>query len=212
MANGITDSPMPNIATRRTKNLARIPVDPQQTSFEANEQFKFFDDVTDGDAIADNEILIRKFSSTYSLKLQLRLINGLLGARKYIVDPFTGTETIAGGAWTDVTAEKVSPINNSLAVSGYTSHPVSGVTIEKRIATAFSTTAPKRTGTAYKADTAANRATSSYTASGNASGVAAGNEFLLVFTNVDGNANSEFLFQLEWEESFPQSYLNTLLP
>ena len=83
MANGITDSPMPNIATRRTKNLARIPVDPQQTSFEA---------------------------------------------------------------------------------------------------------------------------------SGNASGVAAGNEFLLVFTNADGNVNSEFLFQLEWEEHFPQSYLNTLLP
>lgn len=200
----IKDLPMPGIATSRDKRIARIPVDPQQTSFEANEQFKFFDDCTEDDAIGSAEILIYKFTSINALKIQLRLINGITGARKYIVYPFIGTEVITGGSWADVTSTHVSPINNDLSVSGLPSHPVSGVTVEKRIATAFSTTAPKRTGTAYKTVSGGggNQATSSYTASGNASGVAAGNVFLLAFTNADGNSDSEFLYQLEWEERF----------
>ena len=32
------------------------------------------------------------------------------------------------------------------------------------------------------------------------SGVAAGNTFLPVFTNISGTTDSEFLYQLEWEE------------
>lgn len=199
---GITDSPMPNIATSRNKSLARIPVDSQQTSFEANWQFKFFDDVSGTDALADTDILIYRFTSANPIKLQLRLINGWQGGRKYIVYPNFGA-TITGGSFVDVTADKVSPINNDLSVSGLPSHPVSGVTVEKRIATAFSTTAPKRTGTAYLIPTGgSSRPSSSYTASGNASGVAAGNEFLLVFTNINGTDDSEFMFQLEWEERF----------
>ena len=199
---GITDSPMPNIATSRNKNIARIPVDSQQTSFEANWQFKFFDDVSGADALADTDILIYKFTSANPIKLQLRLINGWQGGRKYIVYPNFGA-TITGGAFVDVTADKVSPINNDLSASGLPSHPVSGVTVEKRIATAFSTTAPKRTGTAYLIPAGgSSRPSSSYTASGNASGVAAGNEFLLVFTNINGTDDSEFMFQLEWEERF----------
>lgn len=199
---GVTDSPMPNIATSRDKRVARIPVDSQQTSFEANWQFKFFDDVSGADALADTDILIYRFTSANPIKLQLRLINGWQGGRKYIVYPNFGA-TITGGSFVDVTADKVSPINNDLSVSGLPSHPVSGVTVEKRIATAFSTTAPKRTGTAYLIPTGgSSRPSSSYTASGNASGVAAGNEFLLVFTNINGTDDSEFMFQLEWEERF----------
>ncbi|MGB2063673.1 MAG: hypothetical protein ACPHUL_00870 [Marinomonas gallaica] len=187
------------IKTSENANTMRLRVDSQQTSFEENRQFKFYDDCTGADAIPTANILIYRFTSTYPLKLQLRLINGIAGARKYTVYP-TGGETITGGSFADVTAEKVSPVNNDLSVSGLSSHPVSGVTIEKRIATSFVTTAPKRTGTAYKADTNNNRATSSYTASGNASGVAAGNSFYLVFEDMNGADPSEFLFQLEWEE------------
>ena len=182
--------------------IQRIATDSQQASFEANLQFKFFDDCSGADAIADTDILIYRFSTIYPLKLQLRLINGWAGGRKYIVYPFTGSETITGGTWTDVTSTKLSPINNDLSVSGLVSHPTSGVTIEKRLATAFSTTAPKRTGTSYLVPTSGggSRSASSYTASGNASGVAAGNTFLLVFTNINGTTDSEFLYQLEWEE------------
>lgn len=186
-----------------SSGLRRLKVDSQQSSFESNLQFKFFDDCSGADAIADTDILIYRFSTVYPLKLQLRLINGWAGGRKYIVYPFTGSETITGGAWTDVTSTKLSPINNDLSVSGFDSHPTSGVTIEKRLATSFSTTAPKRTGTSYLVSTSGggSRAASSYTASGNASGVAAGNTFLLVFTNINGTTDSEFLYQLEWEEA-----------
>lgn len=180
----------------------RLAVDSQQTSFEENRQFKFYDDCTNTDGIASGNILIYKFSSANALKIQLRLINGIAGARKYTVYPFTGTETIMGGTFTDVKATKLSPINNDLSVSGLAVHPTSGVTVEKRLATAFSTTAPKRTGTAYIASSTGNTSVSSYTASGNASGVGAGNSFLLVFENINGNDLSEFLFQLEWEEAF----------
>jgi len=190
------------LLTTQNKNTARFAVDNQQSSFEANLQFKFFDDCSGADAIADTDILIYRFTTVYPLKLQLRLINGWAGGRKYIVYPFTGSEAISGGSWADVTSTKLSPINNDLSVSGLDSHPTSGVTIEKRIATAFSTTAPKRTGTSYLVPTSGggSRAASSYTASGNASGVAAGNTFLLVFTNINGTTDSEFLYQLEWEE------------
>lgn len=38
---GITDSPMPNIATSRDQLFARIPVDPAQTSFFEGREFRF---------------------------------------------------------------------------------------------------------------------------------------------------------------------------
>lgn len=194
MGNGILE-------TTDNPKTARIPVDPQQTSLEQNLQFKFFDDCTGSDAIPSGSILIYRFTSVYAAKLQLRLLNGILGGRKYIVYPSIGSESITGGTWEDVSADKISPINNDLSVSELPTHPVSDVTIEKRIATAFSTTAPKRTGTAYKTDGAVNRSSSSYTASGNASGIAAGDSFLLVFYDIAGGATaSEFLFQLEWEK------------
>ena len=187
----------------------RFKADVQDTGFEANTQFKVFDDVTDTNALAETDILIYKFTSVNPLRIILRLINGIRGGRKYIVYPFTGTETITGGSFASINATHVSPINNDLSVSEYSTHPVSQVTIEKRIATAFSTTAPKRTGTAYLTDSsiAGTRAVSSYTPSGNASGVGAGNAFLLVFTHLGASVNSEFLFQIEWSEYFSDEYL-----
>lgn len=187
-----------------TRNLRRLKVDSQQTSFEANHQFKFFDDVSGANALTSTQILIYRFTSVNALKIQLRLINGWKGGRKYIVYPNTGGEAITGGSWANITSTHLSPINNDLSESGLSSHPTSGVTVEKRIATAFGTTAPKRTGTAYLVPSSGggNQAASSYTASGNASGVGAGQSFLLVFTNNNGNVDSEFLYQLEWEERF----------
>lgn len=191
------------ITTSRDSRTNRVRVDNQQTSFEENRQFKFYDDCTGDDNIAVAETLIYKFSSANPLKIQLRLINGFAGSRKYTVYPYNGTETIVGGAFVDVTPTKVSPINNDLSVSQLSTHPVSGVTIEKRIATSFSTTAPKRTGTGYLSEGQGNSQTSSYTASGNAPGVASGDVFLLVFENITGNDAADFLFQIEWEEVFP---------
>lgn len=196
---GLINGIFSDLLTSLRLGTRRLAVDSQQTSFEENRQFKFYDDCTGADAIPVANILVYQFTSTYPIKIQLRLINGISGARKYTVYPAFG-ETIEGGSFVDVTADKVSPINNDLSKSGREAHPVSGVAVSKRLATSFTTTAPKRTGTAYKADTNSNRATSSYTASGNASGVAAGNSFFLVFEDLNGADPSEFLFQLEWEE------------
>jgi len=190
-----------DLLTTDDTETTRLKVDPQQSSFEANKQWKFYDDCTGDDGIDDTDVLIYRFTSTNAAKIQLRLINGIGGARKYTVYPYTGDEAITGGAWTDVTLAKVSPINNDLSVSGLSVHPISGVTLEKRIATVFTTAAPKRTGTAYIASSTGNTSVSSYTASGNSTGLAAGDSFLLVFENINGNDLSEFLFQLEWEEN-----------
>lgn len=180
----------------------RLATDSSPAAFSENREFKFYDDRTGAENVADTEILIYRFTTTYPLILQLRLINGVAGSRKYTVYPDNGGETIVGGSWLDVTATKLSPINNDLSKSGLSVHPTSGVTVEERIATSFTTTAPKRTGTIYKADGNANRSTESYNAGSNASGVAAGQSFLLVLEDLYTTDDSEFLFQLEWQEDF----------
>lgn len=57
---------------------------------------------------------------------------------------------LSRGAWEDVSA-LISVINNNLDAIN-TTHPTSGVTVEKRIATSFTSTTPPCTGTPYKSD------------------------------------------------------------
>ena len=183
------------------QNLRRVKVDSQQSSFEANTQFRFFDDCTGANAIPRNEILIYRFSSVNALNIQSRVINGWSGGRKYIVFPNDGNETITGGSFVDV-SDQVYSVNNNLADSGLPSHPVSQVTVEKRIATDFTSPFKGRTGTAYRSDANTSRATDSYAPDSSRAGVAANQSFFLVFFDIAQNDPSEFLFTVAWEEVF----------
>ena len=185
----------------KNSNAARLKVDSQQSSFEANTQFRFFDDCTGADAIPQNEILVYRFSSVNALNIQSRIINGWTGGRKYIVFPNDGNETITGGSFVDV-SDQVYSVNNNLADSGLSSHPVSQVTVEKRIATAFTSPFKGRTGTAYRSDANTSRATDSYAPDSSRAGVAANQSFFLVFFDIAQNDPSEFLFTVAWEEVF----------
>lgn len=191
-------------------NVGRLRVDSQQTSFEANEQFRFFDDCSDqteyggsDESILHDDVLVYEFTSTYPVNIQTRIINGWGGGRKYLVFPNDGTETITGGTWADV-SDQVYNVNGNLKDSKLSEHPASGVTIRKRLASSFVSTFKPRTGTAYLADQgSSNKSTGSiYSPESNRAGVAENQSFFLVFFNINGTAKSEFLFTVAWEEKF----------
>lgn len=186
--------------TTGASSTGRVKVDSQQTSFEQNRQFRFFDDLSGADEIPLNSVLIYEFTTVNPITAFDRTITAWSGGRKYLVYPNNGTSTITGGTWSDVTS-KIFNINGLLG-EGVVTHPVTGVTIRKRIATGFSSTATPSNGTAYKSDASNSRATDSFSPDGTRSGAAAGASFLLVFTNIAVNDPSDFLYSLSYEETF----------
>lgn len=194
-------STIDNYSTNGGGNNARLRTDNQQTSFEQNAQFRFFDDCSGANEIDNSDTLIYRFSATNPVNIQSRVINGWEGGRKYLVYPSDGNETIAGGTWADV-SDRIFEINGNLQDSGLDAHPTSGVTISKRVATSFTSTSLPRTGTAYRSDSSASRSVDSYSPDAERAGVAANAEFYLVFFDIAQNDPSQFLFSVSWEEIF----------
>lgn len=177
--------------------VARIPVDPQQTSFEENTQYRFFDELV---SVPNTSQIVYKFTSTNAVNVFLRSINIWQGGRKYLVYPADGNETFTG-TFTDVSAQ-IYPTNGN-PHAGIDEIPESGVTIEKAVgAGIFSTTSKPRNGTAVITDGNNNRAASAYTANGDRGGVAEGAAFYLVFDHIGSNSATSGLFLIAWEELF----------
>lgn len=96
-----------DIYTSDLVDTRRFKVDSQQTSFEENRQFRFFEDLSlqqwnlSGgnpveNSIPSGDVLIYKFTAPNPLNIQSRLLNGWAGGRKYLVFPVDGNETITG--------------------------------------------------------------------------------------------------------------------
>lgn len=186
---------------------SRLKTDPQQTSFEENAQFRFFDDLSnqteyggEDESIPTNEVLVYKFTASNPVNIQARILNLVQGGRKYLVFPADGNETITGGTFVDV-SDQLYPVNGNLR-EGLAAHPATGVTVEKRRATSFTTTSKARTGTISKTDGNANRASSTYSPDGQRAGVAGSQSFYLVLFDVDGTNATEMLFTVAYEERF----------
>lgn len=197
---GVIDSPMPNIATSRNKNLARIPVDSQQTSFEANEQFRIFHRFI---GVPDNQQMVFKFSVTNPVNIQDRKINLWSGGREYLVVPDDGSYSAVDPLLT--TPVQVRTVNNNLRDSGLPSHPVSGVTViygtgSNLIPIADTDQFPN--GDAVLSDATGNKGNSNLLESPNLSGVGENQSFYLVFTGINGNSGTSGHFLVQWEERF----------
>lgn len=199
-------SDVTKFATDQRRQVMRLSVDSQQTSFEANAQFRFFDDLSalaSGDGLASTDQLVYKFSSINAVNIFLRQINLWEGGRKYLVYPVDGDSTFTG-TFEDV-SDQLFPVNGHL-YDGLEQHPTTGVTVQRAIGSnIFTTTALPRNGTAALCDGNANRAASAFTANGDRAGVDAGQEFYLVFYHI-GQATSptKGLFLIQYEERFPQ--------
>lgn len=180
-------------------NTARIAVDPQQTSFEENAQFRFFDPL---DAVANANQIVYYVTIADPINLFTRNINLYQGGRRYRVYLADGSHTFTGSL-TDVT-DRITSMNTNLADSGLSSLPVSGATVSKVIgAGIFTAGSNPIDGTEVLTDGNANRASNSFSGSGERFGVAAGASFWLVMDGISGNGQpTSGNIKLIWEERF----------
>jgi len=194
-----------NLVTSLDGN-GRIKVDSQQSSFEQNTQFRFFEDVSDqteygGDdlSVPAANVLVYEFNAVNPVNIQTRIINQWSGGRKYLVFPTTGA-TITGGTWEDVSDQLY--IINGNKNPYIDALPTTEVTVRRRVATSFVTSEKARTGTAAVTESQGNRQSSEYSPDSSRSGVAGNQGFYLVFFDLDGANPSEFLFTVAYEERF----------
>lgn len=197
---GVTDSPMPNIATSRDKRTARLRTDNQPTSFETNEQFRIFHRFI---GVPNAEQMVFKFSVTNPVNIQDRKINLWSGGREYLVVPDDGSYGAVDPLLT--TPVQVRTVNNNLRDSGLPSHPVSGVTVvygtgSNLIPIADTDQFPN--GDAVLTDASGNKGNSNLLESPNLSGVGENQSFYLVFTGINGNDGTSGHFLVQWEERF----------
>lgn len=189
------------------RRLSRIPVDSQQTSFEANQQFRFFCSISDlyGShipALSSNEQLVFKITATNAFNVLARTPEWYSGGRFYRVFGATGNETFTG-VETDCT-QWLRPVNSNLSDSGLDSHPISGTSITYSVGSGiFTTTDNPVNGTAVLSDSQGNNSSSAYGPNDIRSGVAQSSVFYLVFDHIDGgNDDTKGTFTLVLEERF----------
>lgn len=190
--------PPADLFTSDEIGLRRIAVDAQQTSFEANEQFRLFDRL---EAIPQGQQVVYKFESVNPVNIMLRKINLWSGGREYLVYPAYAQNTFDDG----LLGSPLPIFNvNSNLHGGLVSHPVSGVTIRKAVGagifTSTNTTPPN--GDLALTDGNNNRATANYSTDGNRGGVSAGGAFYLVFNHIGANGDTNGQYTLLWEERF----------
>lgn len=187
-----------DIMTSDAVGVRRVAVDAQQTSFEANYQFRMFNRLV---AVPQGQQVVYKFESTNPVNIMLRKINLWSGGREYLVYPDDGQNTFDDGLLG--APLKVFNVNSNLR-DGLSSHPVSGVTIRRAqgagIFTSTNTEPPN--GDVALTDGNANRATANYSSDGNRGGVAAGSAFYLVFNHIGANNATNGQYTLLWEERF----------
>lgn len=199
-----------SILTSFIRGTQRLKVDSQQTSYEENRQFRFFEDNSlreykdppEDATVGSGEILVYRVTTTNPVTLQSRGFNGWLGGRKYVAFPVDGNETITGGTWQDV-SNKITRISTIPQPDLPNPLPATGVTIERRIATAFTTTTEPVGGSVFKSDSNANKATAATSPSGGLAGISGGSAFYLVLFPLGGDA--DFMAEIAWEETFSET-------
>jgi hypothetical protein len=184
-----------DIYTTDQLGIRRLAVDAQQTSFEENTQFKYFDELVD---IAYGSQVVYKITLTNPINLFLRKLSLYTGGRKYRVYPasqvtFTGTLTNSG---------IISPMNQNLSKYN-TTHPVTGLTIQRSVGSGIiTTTGNPLDGLDVLTDGNANRASSEFDAEGERQGYSGDQIVYVILNPLGGNGVSSGFYKLIWEERF----------
>ena len=181
----------------KTDSTRRLAVDSQQTSFEENEQFRFFDRLVE---VANANQVVYKVTVGNPVNVFRRAVNLWEGGREYLVFPDSANVTFTGSL-TDVTSE-IGEVNSNLR-EGLASHPVSTMQVQKAVgAGIFSSTDKPILGTGVLTDGNANRATNSYEDNGARAGIAR-NAVLWITLNPIGSVSStNGQVELVYEERF----------
>jgi len=192
------DSSVQNLFTTEDNKTARIPVDSQQTSFEENRQFKFFDEL-DIPKQGGSQV-VYYVESANPFILFNRMISFYQGGAIYRIYRDDGTHTVPS-----VTpANPVIPVNSDLTDSGLSVHPTSTITLSKATGiNIFTAGSGPTTGISVRAGTQSRSSSGSIGPDDNRLGFRANFSGWIVFTVIDGlNDNSVGEYELFFEERF----------
>lgn len=192
-----------DILTTNEAGVRRLAVDSQQTSFEQNTQFRYFDELRD---IAYTDQVVYKLIFSNPLNLYLRRLALWQGGRSYEV--YSDAQVTFGGTLED--SGVISPINQNLN-KNITVLPTTGVSIQRSVGTGIITiNNDPSTGSPYTpfdglislTDGNANRASSELDAEGDKLGYTGGQTVWAVLNPIGANNETNGFFKLKWEELF----------
>lgn len=183
------------LVTNPLDGIGRLAVDPQQTSFEQNTQFKFVYEI---DSVATGNQLVFKLTiGANPINLFLRYLSTWAGGRKYYVLPesavtFNGTL----GA-----ALPIYPINQNLR-DGLSEHPATDVTMQVAIGSNIATYDPadKTAMTACLSGGNAIVSSSEFDSNSLRLGYSANQVVWVVMENISQAAATKGVYKLFWEE------------
>ena len=187
------------LLTSEKAGLGRLKVDSQQTGFESNHQFRFFDEMeipkTTGSQI------VYYVQSVNPFVLFNRIISFYQSGATYRVYSDDGTHTFTGTLGDPVRAF---PVNSDLSDSGLDAHPESTITLSKASGNGiFVNGSDPRTGTSCRAGTNSAQSSGALALDSVRLGFRAGFTGWLVFTVVPGAADAALgEFELLFEERY----------
>ncbi len=181
-----------SLSTAPNKDYGRLKTDPQQTSFEENKQFRYFDRLDD---ISQNNQIVYKITYTSPVNLFERRLSLYAGGREYLVYldegvTFTGTLEDSG---------RITPVNYNLG-SDVAELPTTGTTIQRAVGSGiFTSTELPIDGLVTKTDGNNNRSTAELDANSSKLGYEAG-VIWVVMNDISGNDGTSGTYKVEWEE------------
>lgn len=182
--------------TNPEQSTGRLQVDAQQTSYEENRQFRFFDRI---DGLSSNNQLVYKLETVNPITVGPRVIELWGGGREYLVYPDDGNVTFTGTLGSALPIRTV----NTIKAPWRDTLPASGVTIRKATGNGiFTSTSDPVNGTGLIAEGQGSSKSTTYSQSGERAGVGAGVSFWLVFNHLSaaGNKQTNGQYRLSWEE------------
>jgi hypothetical protein len=180
------------LSTNPSKETGRLKVYSQQTSFEDNEQFRYFDRL---DNIPASSQIVYKITLTRPINLFTRKLSLIAGGREYLVYPDNESVTFTG---TLENSGTITPMNQNLN-QYITETPPSGVVIQRAVgAGIFSSTDKPVDGLLALTDGNSNRSSNELDVEGGKIGYAVGDAWV-VMNHVGSNNATIGQYKLEWE-------------
>lgn len=179
--------------TSNNPDIARIPVDSQQTSFEENKQFRYFDR---WDNIEHTDQIVYLATLSEDINLTGRDVRIHIGGREYLSYANDGTHTFTG---TLVDSGRVSPANNNVRGGG--AHPAPTAVIQRAVGPGiFTEGSLPLTGDITVSSGNVNQASGAYSPDDDKIGAPGGASFFLVFNHIGSNTPTYGNLLLNWEE------------
>ncbi|AGH32197.1 hypothetical protein VPHG_00131 [Vibrio phage 11895-B1] len=194
-----TSSSLPaDLFTEDVYGIRRLAVDSQQTSFEANQQYRFVDEFIDVPAATS---ILYKLDLGIGITLFERTLEVISGGRKYYVYPYNPLDTYVGTEFWAEGEERIPSPMNYILRDGLLVHPASQLTFTRYHVTSFTPVEDWLDLSLVNTAGNNNRSTSEFTSSDIRFGGASGTVLWVYMPAVpSNNNNTNGMVRLVWEE------------